>query len=112
MLNIGDKAPDFELKDSNSEIIKLSKLKGRYVILYFYPKDMTHGCTKEACNFRDDFLKFKKANVEIIGVSMDNQESHKKFSSNYRLPFKLLVDINGEVCKKYDVYKQKSFFWN
>jgi len=108
-LEIGDKAPDFELTDTNGERIKLSKFKGKKVVLYFYPKDMTPGCTIEACSFRDNCLKFKKAGVEILGVSADDESSHKKFTKKYNLSFPLLSDVDKKVCNKYGVWKEKSF---
>ena len=108
-LNAGDKAPDFELKDQDSNIIKLSKFKGKKVILYFYPKDDTPGCTKEACDLRDNISKLKKLNVEVIGVSNDDEISHKKFVEKYKLPFTLVCDTEKKVVKAYDVYKLKNF---
>ncbi len=108
-LNVGDKAPDFSLKDSDGKKIKLSSFKGKKVVLYFYPKDDTSGCTKEACNFRDNILEVKKLNVEILGVSNDDEASHKKFASKYNLPFNLLADTDKNVSKKYGVYELKNF---
>ena len=108
MLQIGDEAIDFTLKDTNGNKIRLSDFKGKSIVLYFYPKDMTPGCTKEACSFRDNFYKFK--GMEIFGVSLDDEKSHKKFSGKYDLPFKLLSDVNGEVAKKYGVYRKKLMF--
>lgn len=109
MIKIGDKAPDFSLKDTVGNTIKLSSFKGKNVVLYFYPKDNTPGCTAEACSFRDSFSEYKNKGVVILGVSMDDQKSHKKFTEKYKLPFILLCDITGEVCKKYDSYGKKKF---
>ena len=108
-LKIGDKAPDFELLDQEGKSIKLSGLNGRKVVLYFYPRDDTSGCTKEACSFRDNFSALKKLNVEVLGVSNDNQKSHKKFSEKFNLPFRLLCDVDKEVSRKYGVYELKNF---
>src|SRR3989338_21343 len=110
MLSIGDKAPEFELKDTSGNLIKLSSFKGKYLVLYFYPKDDTPGCTKEACNLRDNLSLLKKNNVEVIGVSLDDMDSHKKFMAKYTLPFTLLCDTGAEVSKKYGVYVQKSMY--
>ena len=110
MLQEGNKAPDFKLKDQNEKEISLSDYKGKNVILYFYPKDNTSGCTAEACSFRDDFPKFKKVETVILGVSPDSVESHKKFAKKYNLNFSLLADESKEVIKKYDVWKEKSMY--
>lgn len=109
-LAIGDKAPSFKLKNQDGKTISLSDLKGKPVVLYFYPKDDTSGCTKEACNFRDEFPKFGKMKAEIIGVSADSIESHKKFANKYNLPFNLLSDENKEVLEKYGVWQEKSMY--
>ncbi len=108
-LKVNDKAPDFKLVDQKGKIVKLSDFKGKKLILYFYPKDDTPGCTKEACNFRDSINEFKKLNVEVIGVSNDNETSHKKFAEKYKLSFKLLCDVDKKVSKEYGVYEQKKF---
>ena len=105
----GQQAPDFKLKDSNSNLISLKDFKGKKVILYFYPKDNTPGCTIEACEFRDGYNLFKDKGAIILGISADNQESHKKFSDKLSLPFPLLADIDAETSKKYGVYEEKSF---
>ena len=110
MLQEGNKAPDFKLKDQNEKEISLSDYKGKNVILYFYPKDNTSGCTAEACSFRNDFPKFKKVEAVILGVSPDSVESHKKFAKKYNLNFSLLADEDKEVIKKYDVWKEKSMY--
>ena len=108
-LKIGDKAPEFELIDQERKKIKLSDFKDKKIVLYFYPKDDTPGCTKEACNFRDNFNELKKFNVEVIGVSNDDEVSHKKFSDKFNLPFKLLCDVDKKVSKDYGVYELKNF---
>lgn len=110
MLEVGKKAPDFKLQNQDGEIISLKDLKGKKVVLYFYPKDNTSGCTKEACNFRDDFPKFKKSEAIILGVSPDSVSSHKKFADKYDLPFSLLADEDKKVVQLYDVWKEKSMY--
>lgn len=109
-LKTGDKAPDFALKDANGKIARLSDFKGKKVVLYFYPKDDTPGCTKEACNFRDNLAALKKLNVEVLGVSNDDKASHEKFAEKYNLPFRLLADVDKKVSKKYGVYELKSMY--
>lgn len=109
-LKVGDKAPAFKLKNQDGEIISLSDLKGKPVVLYFYPKDDTPGCTKEACNFRDEFPKFGKLKAEIIGISTDSVESHKKFADKYKLPFNLLADEKKEIVENYSVWKEKNMY--
>lgn len=109
-LKIGDKAPSFKLKNQDDKLVSLSDLKGKPVVLYFYPKDDTSGCTKEACNFRDEFPKFGKMKAEIIGVSADSVESHKRFAQKYKLPFNLLSDEKKEVLEKYGVWQEKSMY--
>jgi len=109
-LAIGDRAPDFTLVSDQNQNITLSKLRGKKVILYFYPKDNTPGCTKEACDFRDQFAKFKAANVEIFGISKDSAKAHTKFKEKYQLPFTLLVDDHADVCEAYGVINKKSLF--
>ncbi len=110
MLEEGKKAPDFKLKNQDSKIISLNDFKGKNIILYFYPKDNTSGCTKEACNFRDEFPRFKNVDAVILGVSPDSVESHKKFAEKYNLPFNLLSDENRNVLEKYGVWKEKSMY--
>ena len=110
MIEEGKKAPAFKLKDQNGKTISLNDFNGQNVVLYFYPKDDTSGCTKEACNFRDDLPKFGKLDAVILGVSPDSVESHKKFASKYKLPFTLLSDEEKNVIKKYDVWKEKSMY--
>ena len=110
MLEEGKKAPSFALKDQTGEVISLDSLKGKNVVLYFYPKDDTSGCTKEACNFRDELPKFSKLDAVILGVSPDSVESHRKFAEKYKLPFSLLSDEKKEICKKYGVWQEKSMY--
>ena len=103
-LQIGDFAPDFVLKDQHGEIINLTDFRGTAkVILYFYPKDDTPGCTIEACGFRDKYYEFKNAGAEVIGISSDNHSSHFKFASKYKLPFTLLSDPGAKVRRLYNV---------
>ena len=109
-LKVGDKAPSFKLKNQDEKVISLADQKGKTIVLYFYPKDDTSGCTREACNFRDEFPKFGKMKAEIIGVSADSVESHKKFAEKYNLPFNLLSDEGKEVIEKYGVWQEKSMY--
>lgn len=108
MISEGKKAPDFKLQNQEGKTISLNEYKGKKVILYFYPKDDTPGCTKEACNFRDEFPKFGNIDAVILGVSPDSVASHKKFAEKYRLPFNLLSDEKKEVIENYGVWKQKN----
>jgi thioredoxin-dependent peroxiredoxin len=110
MLEEGKKASSFSLKDQTGELVSLESFKGKNVILYFYPKDDTSGCTKEACNFRDELPKFSKLDAVILGVSPDSVESHRKFAEKYKLPFSLLSDEKKEVCNKYGVWQEKSMY--
>lgn len=110
MLKIGSKAPQFSLLDQNGEKKSLKNFLGKKVILYFYPKDMTSGCTKEACDFRDSIKKFTKVDTIIIGVSADSIQSHKKFEEKYDLPFTLLSDEKKTLLEKYGVWKEKSMY--
>ncbi|MBN1632596.1 MAG: thioredoxin-dependent thiol peroxidase [Ignavibacteria bacterium] len=110
MLKIGDKAPEFTLISDSGEKINLKDYSGKKVILYFYPKDNTSGCTKEACDFRDSIKIFRKKNAVIIGVSKDSIDSHRKFKSKYELPFTLLTDESADVMKKYGVWKEKNMY--
>lgn len=109
-LQIGDKAPDFKLPSDQNKTISLKDLRGKKVILYFYPKDNTPGCTREACDFRDGLSQFTKQNAEIFGVSKDSPEKHQKFKQKYSLPFTLLADENGDICEAYGVINKKSLF--
>lgn len=105
----GQIAPDFELLDDQNAPRRLSDFRGRPVILYFYPKDDTPGCTKEACNFRDDYSAYQQAGVEILGISPDSVQSHAKFKQKYQLPFPLLADEAHKVCDLYGVWGPKKF---
>ncbi len=100
-------APDFELPDETGTLRKLSDYRGSPVILYFYPADDTPGCTKEACNFRDDYSQYEKADVTILGVSPDTVKSHAKFKAKYHLPFPLLADDGHQICDRYGVWRPK-----
>jgi peroxiredoxin Q/BCP len=99
----GDRAPDFALPDADGKEVRLADLRGKPIVLYFYPKDDTPGCTKEACSFRDQYEDFKDAGAVVIGVSSDSGESHRKFTEKYKLPFTLLSDRGGAVRKLYGV---------
>lgn len=109
-IEVGEKAPTFSLKNTEGKTVKLSDYKGKKVVLFFYPKDMTPGCTKEACGFRDDYAQLKKRDVEIIGVSADDQSSHEKFTEKYSLPFTLLSDSDHEVMTKYGAWGEKNMY--
>ena len=110
MLEVGKKAPDFSLLNQDEKKISLKNYLGRKVVLYFYPKDDTSGCTKEACGFSDDLPKFNKIDAVILGVSPDSVKSHKKFSEKYKLKFDLLADEEKLVLEKYGVWKEKSMY--
>ncbi len=101
ILKVGDDAPTFTLPDSLGNQVSLNDYKGKWVVLYFYPKDDTPGCTTEACNFRDDFKSLEAIGAKVIGVSIDDSFSHKKFAEKYNLPFPLLSDASGEVASRY-----------
>lgn len=107
MLEVGTKAPDFTLQDQNGTEHSLSDYAGQKVILYFYPKDMTSGCTKQACGFAERYPLFREKGAVILGVSKDSVASHKKFEEKYGLPFTLLADPDKEVIQLYDVWKEK-----
>jgi len=109
-LKPGMKAPDFDLPTGDGKNLSLKSLKGKKVVLYFYPKDNTSGCTKEACSFRDDVRKFQKKNTVIVGVSADSVQSHRKFAEKFDLPFPLLSDEGKDVIQKYGVWKEKSMY--
>jgi thioredoxin-dependent peroxiredoxin len=109
-LQIGQLAPDFELPASNGKTVRLSDFRGKNVVLYFYPKDMTPGCTTEACDFRDYHRQFADLNAVILGVSTDSIERHKKFIEKYSLPFLLLADEEHKAAEKYGVWKLKKNF--
>ena len=110
MLNIGDKAPDFKLKNDSDEDVSLKDFKGKNVVLYFYPKDDTPGCTTEACDFKDQNKKFEKKNAVVLGVSADSVDSHVKFKKKYGLPFHLLSDPDKKMLEAYGVWKEKSMY--
>ena len=110
MLDVGKKAPDFSLLNQDEKKISLKDFIGQKVVLYFYPKDDTSGCTKEACSFSDDLPKFSKIDAVVLGVSPDSVKSHKKFSEKYKLKFDLLADDEKKVVEKYDVWKEKSMY--
>jgi peroxiredoxin Q/BCP len=107
MLNEGDIAPNFTAKDQDGKEVKLSDYKGKRVVLYFYPKDDTPGCTKQACSLRDSFAEFEEKGIKIFGVSTDTKKSHQKFISKYALPFDLLADTEKEIVNLYGVYGEK-----
>ena len=108
----GDKAPAFTLETDEGKKVSLKDFKGRTVVLYFYPKDDTPGCTKEACAFRDAFPRFTKTDAVILGISADSVESHVKFKKKYKLPFTLLADVGHEVADRYGVWGKKKMFAN
>ncbi|MGB4609309.1 MAG: thioredoxin-dependent thiol peroxidase [Saccharofermentanales bacterium] len=110
MLTIGSKAPDFELPDQNGELHTLEQYRGKKVVLYFYPKDNTPGCTKQACNFAELYPQFREKDAIVLGVSKDSVASHKKFEEKYGLPFPLLADTERQVIEAYDVWKEKTVF--
>jgi peroxiredoxin Q/BCP len=110
MIAEGRAAPTFTLSDQDGKNIKLSELKGKTVVLYFYPKDDTSGCTKEACAFRDARSDYEAAGARVLGVSPDDVKSHRKFADKYQLPFTLLADPEHKVCEKYGVWKEKSMY--
>lgn len=110
LLKIGDSAPDFSLQGSDYNEHKLSNYKGKKVVLYFYPKDNTPGCSTEACDFRDSFANIQDLNAVVLGVSRDSLSSHDKFITKLGLPFVLLSDTTEKVCKLYDVIKEKNMY--
>ena len=110
MLKVGDKAPLFTLKDRTGETVSLSEFWGKKVVIYFYPKDNTPGCTRQACAFAQNYDKFKEKNISIIGISKDSVESHIKFANKYSLPFILLSDPDREAIEAYGVWKEKKLY--
>ncbi|HEY8851481.1 MAG TPA: thioredoxin-dependent thiol peroxidase [Gemmatimonadaceae bacterium] len=106
----GDKAPDFSLTADDGTIVTRDSLAGKNVVLYFYPKDDTPGCTKEACDFRDAFPRFDKIDAVVVGVSPDSPDSHRKFKKKYSLPFRLLSDESHKVAESFGVWKEKSMY--
>jgi len=109
-LKEGDKAPDFTAKDQNGKAVSLANFKGKTVILYFYPKDDTPGCTAEACDFRDNYQSLLGKGFEVIGVSTDDEKSHKKFETKYNLPFPLIADEDKKIVEAYGVWGEKSMY--
>lgn len=110
MLSVGTQAPDFTLSDQNGEMKSLSDFRGQKVILYFYPKDMTSGCTKQACAFGELYPQFREKGAVVLGVSKDTAASHKRFEEKYGLPFTLLSDTEKTVIQAYDVWKEKKLY--
>lgn len=110
MLAVGVKAPDFEYKTKDGQVKKLSDLLGKKVVVYFYPKDMTPGCTKQACSFTDHYEAYLAKGMEVIGISKDSEKSHDKFREKYQLSFPLVADENLEVIKAYDVWQEKNMY--
>ncbi len=110
MLKVGDKAPDFTVNDQDGNPVKLSDLRGSKVVLYFYPGDMTPGCTAEACNLRDNYRSMQKKGYEILGVSTDSEKSHRKFIEKEKLPFRLLADTEKNIHNAYGTWVEKSMY--
>jgi len=109
-LEAGEKAPDFQVNDQDGNPVSLSDYKGKKVVLYFYPRDNTPGCTAEACNLRDNYQDLQNAGYEILGVSTDDEKSHQKFIEKQQLPFKLLADTDKEIHEKYGTWVEKSMY--
>ena len=109
-LNVGDIAPDFAVNDQSGRQVKLSDFKGKKVVLYFYPKDNTPGCTAEACNLRDNYQALMKAGYVVLGVSKDDEKSHQKFIDKFELPFPLLADTEKDIHEKYGTWVEKSMY--
>lgn len=109
-LRIGDQAPDFTSTDQNGQPINLTEFRGKKVVLYFYPKDDTPGCTAQACSLRDNYTALKAAGYEVLGVSVDDAKSHKKFAGKYDLPFTLVTDPDQQIVTSYDVWQEKSMY--
>ncbi|MBM0743741.1 peroxiredoxin [Phormidium sp. CLA17] len=107
-LSIGDTAPNFTVNDTNGKPISLSDYAGKPVVIYFYPKDDTPGCTKEACSFRDNYEQYLSKGIAVLGVSMDGEDSHHAFTEKFNLPFPLLSDVDGTVTQAYDVQGEKN----
>ncbi len=108
-LKEGNKAPEFDITDQNGKIHKIADYKGKKVILYFYPKDLTPGCTVESCDLRDNYSELRKKGFEVIGVSADDENKHQKFIAKHKLPFNLLADTNKEMLNRYGVWGEKKF---
>lgn len=109
-LQINDPAPDFRLKDAKGKEYVLNQFRGKALVLYFYPKDNTPGCTKEACSFRDDYDVYREHGIAIVGISPDSPQSHQRFAEKHKLPFILLSDPEKEVLKAYDAWGEKSMY--
>ena len=109
MIKEGDAAPEFEARDAEGNTVKLSDLRGQKVALYFYPKDDTPGCTKQACSLRDGYSELESRGIKVLGVSLDDEKSHQKFAAKYDLPFTLLADTDHAVADAYGVYGEKQF---
>jgi peroxiredoxin Q/BCP len=109
-VNKGDKAPDFTAKDQDGNFVKLSDFRGKKVVLYFYPKDMTPGCTAEACDLRDNYRVLQKQGYEVLGISTDDEKMHRKFIEKEKLPFRLLADTDKSVHEKYGTWIEKSMY--
>jgi len=109
-INVGDKAPDFTVNDQDGKPVKLSSLRGKKVVLYFYPKDMTPGCTAEACNLRDNYKALLKQGYEVLGISTDSEKAHQKFIAKEKLPFNLLSDTDKKVHDLYGTWVEKSMY--
>lgn len=110
MIEVGQPAPAFTLSDQSGDPVSLSDCQGSPVVLYFYPKDDTPGCTKEACAFRDAFAEYRKLGARILGVSPDDTRSHEKFATKFELPFTLLADTERQVCEAFGVWKEKNMY--
>jgi thioredoxin-dependent peroxiredoxin len=110
ILKTGDKAPDFTAQNQKGETVKLSDFKGKKVVLYFYPKDDTSGCTAEACNLRDNYADLRAKGYEVLGVSIDPVKSHEKFAGKYDLPFTLIADPDKKIVEDYGVWAEKSMY--
>lgn len=108
-LALGDPSPSFELPDAEGNVVKLQDMQGKWVVLYFYPRDNTPGCTKEACGFRDAYADYQNSNIVVLGVSTDDAKSHAKFVTKHNLPFPLLIDEGGAIASSYGSYGLKKF---
>lgn len=102
-LSVGTQAPQFTTKDTNGNTVSLSDYAGKKVVIYFYPKDDTPGCTKQACSFRDNYSEYQGKDIVVLGISKDDEDSHQQFTQKYNLPFPLLADVDGSLIKAYDV---------
>lgn len=110
MLLLGDKAPQWKLKDEQGRAVKLANFRGKKIVLYFYPRDLTPGCTKEACAFQEDLAEFEKRNAVVLGVSTDDARSHQRFREKYNLGFSLLTDAEHETAESYGVWQEKNMY--